>query len=484
MPSARTRSTNDSSAVEIWASATQASAWAVLIFTSSTNRSTTRSGPDLVDLVDLAQHRRRVLDVQAQVETLSQLAVVDPHQHRRQTKINMQPLQSGQGDQGQLDVVVGGELVQVDDVDVGLGELPVATLLRPLTSPDLLDLVATEGERQLVRVLQHVAGERHGQVEVQTQLGPGLGLGVQPLDGVDLLVDLALLGQPVQRLDGPGLDRGEAVQLEGLAQPVEHELLDDPALGGELREARQRSGAAHSISCRYGFAARSRAIVVCGPWPGSTTTESGSGRTFVRRLLSMSAWFPPGKSVLPMEPAKSTSPEKTRESISATAAGEAYGSLEHRRARRVPRGVQGGEPQPGHLDLGTVGQLTHLVGLAEGALAGGQLGHHLPGVLAHRPERVGQQHPVVGVHPAGRVVRAAQRGHGEHVVEVAVGQQHRHGLQAMLHDQLGDAVDGVHPRVDDDALGPGLGGQHITVGLPGTGRKRGDEHGHDTIGQD
>jgi hypothetical protein len=57
-------------------------------------------------------------------------------------------------------------------------------------------------------------------------------------------------------------------------------------------------------------------MVVCGPWPGSTTTESGSGSTFVRKLLSMSGWFPPGKSVLPIEPANSTSPEKTSESMS------------------------------------------------------------------------------------------------------------------------------------------------------------------------
>ena len=38
---------------------------------------------------------------------------------------------------------------------------------------------------------------------------------------------------------------------------------------------------------------------------------SGSGSTFVRRLSSMSRWLPPGKSVRPIEPANSTSPEKT-----------------------------------------------------------------------------------------------------------------------------------------------------------------------------
>ena len=193
--------------------------------------------PDLVDLVDLTQHRGRVGDVQAQVEALGQPPVVHPHQHRRQLEVDVQPLQGGQRDQRQLDVVVRGQGVGVDDVHVGLGELAVPPLLGPLAAPDLLDLVAPEGEVELVGVLQHVAGERHGQVEVQPQLGPGAGVGVQPLDGVHLLVDLTLLGQPVQRLDGAGLDRGEPVQLEGLPQPVEHQLLDDPLFRGELRKA-------------------------------------------------------------------------------------------------------------------------------------------------------------------------------------------------------------------------------------------------------
>jgi hypothetical protein len=60
----------------------------------------------------------------------------------------------------------------------------------------------------------------------------------EPGDGVDLLVGvLALCAQPVDGLDRPRLDRGEAVQLERLADDVEETLLDD-ALGREvLREA-------------------------------------------------------------------------------------------------------------------------------------------------------------------------------------------------------------------------------------------------------
>ena len=160
-------------------------------------------------------------------------------------EIGVQPLQRLQRDQRQLDVVVRGQGGVVDDVDVGLGELPVAALLRPLAAPHLLDLVAPERERELMCVLQHVAGERDRQVEVQAELGLGVVGGVQPLDDVDLLVDLALLGQPVQRLDRPGLDRGEPVQLEGLPQPIQHVLLDDALVGGVLGETGQRTGATH-----------------------------------------------------------------------------------------------------------------------------------------------------------------------------------------------------------------------------------------------
>ena len=178
---------------------------------------------------------------------------------------------------------------------------------------------------------------------------------MQPLYGVDLFVDLALFGQAIQRLDRARLDRGESVQLKGLAQPVEHELFDDPGFRDVLRKTGQRLRATHATpccqpaaarpegcqagrgaagggssarSCKYGLPTRSRAIVVCGPCPGSTPTVSGNGSTFVRRLFSMSARFPPGKSVLPIEPAKRTSPLKSTESMAAFASYGAWNMVE------------------------------------------------------------------------------------------------------------------------------------------------------------
>src|SRR5215213_2951116 len=132
----------------------------------------------------------------------------------------MQALQRRKGHQRQLDVVMSGERLGVDDIDVRLGEFPVATLLRPLAPPDPLNLVAAERKVQLVRVLEHIAGERHGQVEVQTEVGPRVRLGVQTLEDVNLLVDLALLGQPLERLDDPSVrcELGETGQRLGATQ--------------------------------------------------------------------------------------------------------------------------------------------------------------------------------------------------------------------------------------------------------------------------
>ena len=166
----------------------------------------------LVELVDGADRGGDVGDAEAAVEALDQLAVVDLEGQRGQRQ-RVERLDHHPHD---LDVVVEGQLVAADDVDVGLVELAVAALLRPLAAPGRLDLEATEGELELAGVLQHVAGEGDGEVVVQAQSGvAGALVGVQPAQDVDLLVDLAALGQAVERLDGAGLDVGEPVQLEG-----------------------------------------------------------------------------------------------------------------------------------------------------------------------------------------------------------------------------------------------------------------------------
>ncbi len=191
-------------------------------------------GADLVELVDGAQHRGRVVGPDAPVEALGELAVVDLDDRRRDGQLG----QDAGHDDGHLDLVLERQRVAADHVDVGLGELAEPALLGALAAPHLLDLVAPERELQVPGVLEHVAREGHRQVEVQAQARVGLALaGVQPTQDVDLLVDLALAQHLLERLHRSRLERGEAVQLEHPSRRVEDELLHHLSAGKPLREA-------------------------------------------------------------------------------------------------------------------------------------------------------------------------------------------------------------------------------------------------------
>ena len=141
-------------------------------------------------------------------------------------------------DSGDLDVVVKGQVVASDDVDVGLGELAVAPFLGTLATPCLLYLVAPEREVELAGVLEHVASQGHGEVVVQAEAAvAGIVAGLQPAQDVDLLVDLALAQQLVERFYGSGLDGGEAVQLERRPQLVDDGKLDELVARAAARES-------------------------------------------------------------------------------------------------------------------------------------------------------------------------------------------------------------------------------------------------------
>ena len=211
-----------------------------------------RARADPAEPVDDAQRADDVVEADAEEEALGDLAVVDldaelPHR---------QAAERLGDDERHLGLEVRGELADVDDVDVGLGELAEAPLLRPLPAPDLLDLVAAEREGEPAGVLEHVAGERHGEVEVQAQRGiPAAVVAREPADAVDLLVGVAALAeQPLDRLDGPGLERREPVQLEDLADDVEEVQLEEPLGGQELGEPGDRGhlggGRVHAVNPR------------------------------------------------------------------------------------------------------------------------------------------------------------------------------------------------------------------------------------------
>ena len=63
-----------------------------------------------------------------------------------------------------------------DDVDIGLHELPVSSLLRSLGAPDGCDLYRPEHWRQLRAVRRVEPRERNGEVEPQTEVGKLLGI--------------------------------------------------------------------------------------------------------------------------------------------------------------------------------------------------------------------------------------------------------------------------------------------------------------------
>ena len=204
-------------------------------------------GADLLEIVDVAQHPGGVLQPDALVEPLGELAVVDAQHERR----DGQPGQGVDHHERELHVVAERQRAVAHHVDVRLGELAGPALLGALAAPHLLDLVAAEREGEVPAVLHHVPGEGHGEVEVQRQLvvtalgGGGVLVLLQPGDDVDLLVDLALAQQLADRLDGAGLDRGEAVQLEALPQDVEDVQLDQTLLRKPFGETGQGGLAGH-----------------------------------------------------------------------------------------------------------------------------------------------------------------------------------------------------------------------------------------------
>ena len=52
-----------------------------------------------------------------------------------------------------------------------------------------------------------------------------------------------------------------------------------------------------------------------------------------------------------------------------------------------------------------------------------------------------------------------------------MGEHHRHRLEPVLHDQLGDTGDRIHSRIDDHALLAGRRGHQVAVGLPRPSRE-------------
>src|SRR5262249_17030565 len=126
-------------------------------------------------------------------------------------------------------VVFDRQRILAYDVDVALVKFAKPALLRPLAAIHELNLIAPEGEAQLVLVLRHVTGERHGEIKSQRKLGALVGLpfqGARRLDEVHLLlgVPTALGQQYLRQFEGGRLDWQVAESLKTAADRVEHAL--------------------------------------------------------------------------------------------------------------------------------------------------------------------------------------------------------------------------------------------------------------------
>ena len=459
-PRARTASTKDRSLLLIEARASTWRAWSSLA-PDSMSISATGPGPDLGELVDDAQRGRDVVEPDAEVEALGDLAVVDldaelPHR---------QPAERLGDDERHLGLEVRGELADVDDVDVGLGELAEPPLLRPLAAPDLLDLVAAEREGELAGVLEHVAGEGHGEVEVQAQRGiPAAVVAREPADAVDLLVGVAALAeQPLDGLDGPGLERREAVQLEDLTDDVEEVQLEEAFGGQELGEpgdgGHLGGGRVHAVNPRrYGLAGSLPAHRGRGPVAGEHERGVGQRQHDVaqgalhRRVVATGQV---GAADGPGEEHVTADHGAVQPLLGRQPRGHGV-EPEHDRALGVPGRVQHLHLEPGEVQHLAVGDLDDPLGLAPRGALPELLLQHLEQAGHDVVQRVVQAVAVVGVDVRRRVA-AADRGHRVDVVDVPVGQQHRGRPEPVLGEHVAQGLLDADAGVDDEALLPGPG---------------------------
>ena len=209
-------------------------------------------------------------------------AVVDPHREA----LEAERAERLRGGEDQLDL---GDLRRdAEDVDVALGELPVAAALRPLGAPDRPDLHRPEGIRQLREIVRVVPGERHRQVEAEAQVGQvGLGRGraqVQLLPALEHLEDELLV-----LAAGPAGEKLEALQRRRLDAPK-----PVPAVHAEDRPrrgvAQLRLGGQDVPHAARRLAGQPRRHRGSAPSAGRSCSSAGGSARGRRRSASGEAW--------------------------------------------------------------------------------------------------------------------------------------------------------------------------------------------------
>ena len=121
---------------------------------------------------------------------------------------------------------IGQRRRRTGDVGVTLPELAEAAPLRIFRAPDRSDLIALEGEDEIVLMHCHHAGEGHGQVVAQPDLATA---GV--LEAVhQLFVFARFTGENVEILKRRGIEWLEAMALEDVAEDADDPLAQDHLL--------------------------------------------------------------------------------------------------------------------------------------------------------------------------------------------------------------------------------------------------------------
>src|SRR5690625_1522920 len=96
--------------------------------------------PNLGKFIDCTDRSFNIGQPNGLIETLAYFSVIHQHPYGRHTNAT-KFLKGFSHDYGHFSLIVKGELLFSDDVDVGLAEFPEATILGSLTPPHLLDLV-------------------------------------------------------------------------------------------------------------------------------------------------------------------------------------------------------------------------------------------------------------------------------------------------------------------------------------------------------
>src|SRR3954452_6073526 len=214
---------------------------------------------------------------------------------------------------------VDGRVGRADRLRADLPELAVAAGLRALAAEEGAEVPELHGLRQLGHPVLEVGAARRRR-PLRTE---GERLARPLVERVHLLLhDVGRRAhaarEELRRLEDRRLDAAVAGRLEDAARVALERLARERVVAqhveGAARSLDPRAHREWASSRRKGLESRSRPIVVTPMCPGYTVVSSGSWSSSPPSVRMSVAVSPPGRSVRPTEPSKSTSPLNTARS--------------------------------------------------------------------------------------------------------------------------------------------------------------------------